>query len=53
MVVCQQLLQQVILEMIPVLQSVLEKENQMEKGHNGHLLVLPVVNVNISCSNKV
>ena len=31
--------------MIPVLQFVLEEENRMEKDHNGHLLVVPVVNV--------
>ena len=51
-VVQAQLLQQVILEMIPVLQFVLEEGNRMEKDHSGHLLVVPVVNVSTNLSTK-
>ena len=47
-VASQLLLLQAVSEMILVLQSVPKQENQMEKGHNGHLLAPPVVNVSMT-----
>ena len=47
-VALQLLLSQAVSEMILVLQSVPKQGNQMGKGHNGHLLAPPVVNVSMT-----